>query len=185
MISVTDARKGITVEIDDQLYQVLEFEHIKMGRGSAQVRLKLRDVRGGHTFDKTFQAAAKLARARVERQSVQYLYEDGGLFYFMNTETYDQTALNANQVGDAKNYLTENAGAELLAYGDEPIGIELPAAVVLTVAETEPGIKGDTASGTTKPARLETGLIVNVPLFVNTGDKLKVDTRSGAYLERA
>ena len=185
MISVTDARKGITVEMDDELYEVLEFEHIKMGRGSAQVRLKLRDVRGGHTVDKTFQAGAKLARARVERQQVQYLYEDGGLHYFMNTETFDQFPLNPNQVGDAKNYLSENATCELLTFGDEPIGIELPAAVVLTVAETEPGVKGDTASGTTKPATLDTGLVVNVPLFVNTGDKLKIDTRSGAYLERA
>lgn len=185
MITVTEARKGITVEIDDQLYQVLEFEHIKMGRGSAQVRLKLRDVRGGHTFDKTFQAAAKLARARVEKQPVQFLYKDGDLFVFMNTETFDQTPLNPNQVGDAANYLAENQNADLLTYGDEPIGIELPAAVVLRVAETEPGIKGDTASGTTKPATMETGLVVNVPLFVNTGDKLKIDTRSGAYLERA
>jgi elongation factor P len=185
MISVTDARKGITVEMDNTLYQVLDFEHIKMGRGSAQVRLKLRDVRGGHTFDKTFQATAKLARARVERSKVQYLYEDGGLYYFMNTETYDQTVLNANQVGDAINYLTENADADLLTYGDEPIGVELPAAVVLTVAQTEPGIKGDTAQGGTKAATMESGLVVQVPLFINTGDKLKVDTRSGAYLERA
>ena len=185
MISVTDARKGITVEMDDTLYEVLEFEHIKMGRGSAQVRLKLRDVRGGHTVDKTFQATAKLARARVERQQVQYLYEENGLAYFMNTETFDQVPLNPNQVGDAKNYLAENGTCDLLTYGDEPIGIELPAAVVLTVAETEPGVKGDTASGTTKPAKMETGLVVNVPLFVNTGDKLKIDTRSGAYLERA
>ena len=185
MITVTEARKGITVEIDDQLYQVLEFEHIKMGRGSAQVRLKLRDVRGGHTFDKTFQAAAKLARARLEKQSVQFLYKDGELFVFMNNETFDQSMLNPNQVGEAASYLAENQAAELLSYGDEPIGIELPAAVVLTVAETEPGVKGDTASGTTKPATLETGLVVNVPLFVNTGDKLKIDTRSGAYLERA
>jgi elongation factor P len=185
MITVTEARKGITVEIDDQLYEVLEFEHIKMGRGSAQVRLKLRDVRGGHTFDKTFQAAAKLSRARVEKQSVQFLYKDGDLFVFMNNETFDQTLLNPNQVGDAANYLAENQTADLLTYGDEPIGIELPAAVVLTVAQTEPGIKGDTASGTTKPATMETGHIVQVPLFINPGDKLKIDTRSGAYLERA
>jgi len=185
MISVTDARKGINVEMDGTLYQVLDFEHIKMGRGSAQVRLKLRDVRGGHTVDKTFQATAKLARARVERSKVQYLYEDGGLYYFMNSETYDQVPLNANQVGDAINYLSENAGCDLLVYGDEPIGVELPAAVILTIAETEPGIRGDTAQGGTKAAKMETGLIVQVPLFINTGDKLKIDTRSGAYLERA
>ena len=185
MISVTDARKGVTVEMDGTLYSVLDFEHIKMGRGSAQVRLKLRDVRDGHTVDKTFQATAKLARARVDRQKCQYLYLDGDLFYFMNTETFDQIPLNRNQVGDAAMYLTENATCDVLTYGDEPIGVEVPAAVVLTVAESDPGIKGDTASGTTKPAKLETGLIVQVPLFVNPGDKVKVDTRSGEYLERA
>ena len=185
MINVTEARKGITVEMDGTLYQVLDYEHIKMGRGSAQVRLKLRDVRGGHTVDKSFQATAKLARARVERSKVQYLYEDGGLYYFMNSETYDQVPLSANQVGDAINYLSENADCDLLVYGDEPIGVELPAAVILTIAETEPGIRGDTAQGGTKSAKMETGLIVQVPLFINTGDKLKIDTRSGAYLERA
>ena len=185
MISVTDARKGATVEMDGTLYQVLDFEHIKMGRGSAQVRLKLRDVRDGHTIDRTFQATAKLTRARLDRQRCQYLYEDGDLYHFMNTETYDQIALNRNQVGDAAMYLTENAGCDVLTYGDEPIGVELPAAVVLTVAESDPGVKGDTASGTTKPAKLESGLTVQVPLFVNSGDKVKVDTRSGEYLERA
>jgi elongation factor P len=185
MINVTEARKGVTVEMEGVLYEVLDYEHIKMGRGSAQVRLRLRDVRAGHTVDKSFQAGAKLARARVERSKVQYLYKDGDLYYFMNSETYDQVPLNANQVGDAINYLSENMDCEMLTFGTEPIGVELPAAVVLTVAETEPGIKGDTASGATKPAKMESGLIVNVPLFVNSGDKLKIDTRSGAYLERA
>lgn len=185
MITVTEARKGVTVELDGELYQVLDFEHIKMGRGSAQVRLKLRDVRGGHTIDRTFQAAARLGRARIEKQRVQYSYQDGAMTYFMNTETFDQIPLSANQVGDAASYLTENGECDLLTYGDEPIGIELPASVVLAVAETEPGIKGDTATGGTKPAKLETGLTVNVPLFVVIGDKLKVDTRTGQYLERA
>ncbi len=185
MISVTDARKGVTIELDGALYQVLDFEHIKIGRGSAQVRLRLKDVRDGHTIDRTFQATAKFARARVERLQVQYLYEDGGLYYFMNTQSYDQVPLNRNQVGDAAPYLTENATCELLIYGDEPIGIELPAAVVLAVAETDPWVRGDTAQGGTKPAKLETGLSVQVPLFISTGDKVKVDTRSGEYLERA
>jgi elongation factor P len=185
MINVTDARRGATVELDGELYEVLEFEHIKMGRGSAQVRLKLKDVRGGHTIDRTFQATAKLSRVRVERQPCQYLYQDGDLYYFMNTESYDQIPLNRNQVGDAINYLTENSTCELLTYGDEPIGVELPAAVVLAVAESDPGIKGDTAQGATKPAKLESGLVVQVPLFINPGDKLKIDTRSGQYLERA
>ncbi len=185
MINVTEARKGVTIELDGELYQVLDFEHIKMGRGSAQVRLKLRDVRGGHTIDKTFQATAKFPRARVEKQRVQYSYQDGAITYFMNTETYDQIPLSASQVGEAANYLKENSECDLLTYGDEPIGIELPAAVVLAVAETEPGIKGDTATGGTKPAKLETGLTVQVPLFISIGDKLKVDTRTGQYLERA
>ena len=185
MINVTDARKGITVEMDGVLYQVLEFEHIKMGRGSAQVRLRLRDVRGGHTIERTFQSTAKLGRARVEKQQAQYLYEDGGLYYFMNTQTYDQTPLSRDQVGEAVDYLSENGQCQLLTYGEEPIGLEMPAAVVLTVAETDPWVKGDTATGGTKPAKLETGLSVQVPLFISVGDKLKVDTRSGEYLERA
>ncbi len=185
MINVTEARKGITIELDGTLYEVLDYQHIKIARGSAQVRMRLRDVRGGHNIDRTFQATAKFARARIERQPVQYLYLENDLYYFMNTETYDQTPLNRNQVGDAAQYLAENATCELLTYGDEPIGIELSAAVVLTVAETDPGVKGDTAQGGTKPAKLETGLSLQVPLFINTGDKLKVDTRSGEYLERA
>jgi elongation factor P len=185
MISVTDARKGATVELDGTLYQVLDFEHIKMGRGSAQVRLRLKDVRDGHTVDRTFQAGAKLARVRVDRQPCQFLYRDGDLYYFMNRESYDQILLNANQVGEAASYLSENAECDVLTYGDEPIGVELPAAVVLAVAESDPGIKGDTATGATKPAKMETGLIVNVPLFINPGDRLKVDTRTGQYLERA
>ncbi len=185
MLNVTELRKGIAIEMDGVLYQVLDYEHIKMGRGSAQVRLRLRDLRGGHTIEKTFQATAKFARARVERQQAQYLYQDGDLYYFMNTETFDQIPLNRNQVGDAISYLTENGSCQLLTYGEEPIGIELPAAVELTVAETDPWVKGDTAQGGTKPAKLETGLVVQVPLFVSPGERVKVDTRSGEYLERA
>jgi elongation factor P len=185
MLNVTEMRKGVAIEMDGVLYQVLDYEHIKMGRGSAQVRLKLRDLRGGHTIDRTFQATAKFPSARVERQPAQYLYQDGELYYFMNTETYDQIPLNRNQVGDAINYLTENGSCQLLTYGEEPIGVELPAAVELTVAETDPWVKGDTAQGGTKPAKLETGIMVQVPLFVSSGDRVKVDTRTGEYLERA
>ncbi len=185
MINVTEARKGVTIELDNELYEVLDYQHIKVARGSAQVKLRLRDVRGGHTIDRTFQATAKFSRARIERQQAQYLYEDNGLYYFMNTATYDQTPLNRNQVGDATLYLAENDTCELLTYGEEPIGIELPAAVVLTVAETEPGLRGDTAQGGTKAATMQTGLTVQVPLFIEIGDKLKIDTRSGQYLERA
>lgn len=184
MISTGELKKGLTLEIDGVVYQVLDYQHIKMGRGSAQVRLKLRDVRGGHTVEKTVQAGEKFARARVERHQMQYLYNDGGLWHFMNTETYDQIALTREQVGDAANYLTENALCEIVTYEDEPIGVELPTSVELTVVETEPWVKGDTAQGGTKPAKLETGLVINVPLFVNTGDKVKVDTRTGAYLTR-
>jgi len=185
MIDTGDLRRGITIEVDGVLYQVLEFNHLKLGRGSAQVRMKLKDVRGGHTIERTVQAGAKFARARVERQSVQYLYADDDLHHFMNTETFDQIALNTAQLGDAINYLTENAICDLLTHEDQPIGIELTAAVELTVAQTDPGVRGDTAQGGTKPATLETGLIVHVPLFINTGDRVKVDTRSGEYLGKA
>lgn len=185
MIETGDLKKGVSIEMDGVLYQVLDYHHIKMGRGSAQVRLKLRDVRGGHIIERTVQAGERFTRARVDRQSAQYLYAEGDLHHFMNTETYDQMVINTERLGDALNYLKENATCDILTYGDEAIGIELPAAVELQVAEAEPWVRGDTAQGGNKPARLETGLMVQVPLFVNTGDTIKVDTRSGEYLERA
>ena len=185
MIETGELRKGSTIEIDGTLYQVIEVEHLKIGRGSAQVRMKLRDVRGGHIVDKSVQAGARFTRARVERQEAQYLYAEGNLHYFMNTETYDQFPLGKEHLGEALNYLKENSTCNLLMYGDEPVGIELPAAVELAVEQTDPGMRGDTAQGGTKPAKLETGISVNVPLFVNTGDMLKIDTRTGEYLERA
>ena len=184
MISTGDLKKGITIELEGTLYTIVDFAHIKMGRGSAQVRLKLRDVKAGHTIDRTFQAGEKFARARLLRQSAQYLYADGNVHHFMNTETYDQIALNSDQLGDARQYLRENATCEVLLHGDQPIGVELPAAVELAVAQTDPWVRGDTAQGGTKPARMETGITVHVPLFINTGDMIKVDTRSGQYLER-
>jgi elongation factor P len=185
MIETGDLRKGSTIEIDGALYQVIEVEHLKIGRGSAQVRMKLRDLRAGHIVDKSVQAGARFTRARVERQPAQYLYAEGNLHYFMNTDTYDQFPLGRDHLGDALNYLKENATCNLLMYGDEPVGIELPAAVELAVTQTDPWVRGDTAQGGTKPAKLETGISVNVPLFVNAGDVLKVDTRTGEYLERA
>ena len=185
MIETGELRKGSTIEIDGTLYQVIEVEHIKIGRGSAQVRMKLRDVRGGHIIDKSVQAGSRFTRARVERQPAQYLYAEGGLHYFMNTDSYDQFPLTKDKLGDALDYLTENATCNLLMYGDEAVGIELAAAVELKVAETDPWVRGDTAQGGTKPAKLETGISVNVPLFINTGDVLKIDTRTGQYLERA
>lgn len=185
MIETGDLRRGVTIEIDGVLYQVLDFQHIKLGRGTAQVRMKLRDVRGGHTIERTVQAGTRFTRARLERQPVQYLYAEGDIHYFMNTETFEQIPLSSEQLGEALNYLKENATCELILYGDEPIGVELPPSVELMVAETEAWVRGDTAQGGTKPARMETGLIVQVPLFINSGDIIKVDTRSGEYLGKA
>ena len=185
MISTGDLRRGLALELDGVLYQIVDWEHIKMGRGSAQVRLKLKDLRKGHTVEKTFQAGEKFSRARVDRHSMQFLYSDGEFYHFMNNETYEQMALTPDQVGDAADYLVENGTADVLSYGDEPIGVELPTSVTLTIAYTEPGFKGDTATGGTKPARLETGKTINVPLFLNEGDKISVDTRTGQYLGRA
>jgi elongation factor P len=185
MIETGDLKRGSTIEIDGVLYSVIELDHIKMGRGSAQVRMKLRDIRGGHIIDKSVQAGTRFTRARVERQPAQYLYAEENLHYFMNTESYDQFPVGKDLLGDALDYLVENAECNLLMYGDEAVGIEMPAAVELKVVETDPWVKGDTAQGGTKPAKLETGISVNVPLFINVGDALKVDTRSGEYLERA
>jgi elongation factor P len=185
MIDTGDLRKGLTIELDGNLYSIVDWEHNKTGRGGAVVRLKLRDVRAGHIFERTWPAGSKFQRARVERQQAQYLYADGDILYFMNKETFDQIPMNRDKVGDMVNFLKENEDCQVMTYGEEAISVELPAAVVLIVAETEPGLRGDTAQGGTKPARMETGHMVNVPLFVNTGDKLKIDTRSGAYLERA
>lgn len=184
MISTGELKKGVTIELDGTLYSILDYEHIKMGRGSAQVRIKLRDVKGGHTIEKTVQAGTKFSRARVERRPMQYLYEADGLFYFMSPETYDQIPVGRDIVGEATSYLKENMECQVLSYDDQPIGLELPLSVELKIEHTEPGFKGDTAQGGTKPARMETGLTVNVPLFVNEGEVIRVDTRTGAYLER-
>jgi elongation factor P len=156
-----------------------------MGRGSAQMRMKMRDVRRGDIVEKTFQAGEKWPRVRVERVPMQFSYADGNIMYFMNTETYDQVPLSDQIVGDAKNYLPENGTCDVLFLGEEAIGIELPASVVMTIVKCEPGVKGDTATGATKPATLETGLVVNVPLFINEGEKIRVNTTTGAYQERA
>jgi len=185
MISTGEIKRGITIELDGILYQIVEFQHIKMGRGSAQVRMKLRNVRRGDLIEKTFQAGDRFARARLDHRNVQYLYKDGDHYHFMDTNSFDQIALSADQLGDAVNYLTDGMVVALSEYEGDPIGVELPASVVLKVTEVEFGLKGDTATGANKPATLETGLRVNVPLFVNQGDKIKVDTRTGEYLERA
>lgn len=185
MISTGDIKRGMTIEMDGQLYQIVEFQHIKMGRGSAQVRMKLRNVRRGDLIEKTVQAGDRFTRARLDHRTVQFLYRDGDHYHFMDTSTYEQVALGPDKLGDLVDYLTDGAQVTLSEYEGEPIGVEMPASVVLTVTSVEHGIKGDTATGASKPATLETGLRVNVPLFVNQGDRIRVDTRTGEYLERA
>lgn len=184
MINTGDLRRGISIELDNGLWTVLEFNHIKMGRGSAQVRLKLRNLRTGSITDKTFQAGERFLRAILERRIVQFLYEAEGLYHFMDTENYEQVALNAEQVGNATHYLKDGTTVELLTHNDEALGIELPPNVELRVTYTEPGFRGDTATGGTKPATVETGMIVQVPLFVKTDDVIRVDTRTDSYIER-
>lgn len=184
MISTSELKKGITIELDGELYSILDWQHIKMGRGSAQVRLKLRDIRVGHTIERTFQAGEKFSRVRLDRRAVQFLYSDGDLYYFMDAESFEQTALNPEQLGDALDYLKEGMSIEILTYKDEPISVELPNSVELEVVETGPAYKGDTATAGNKPAKLETGITIQVPLFVSNGDIVRVDTRTGAYLER-
>jgi len=184
MISSSELRKGIIIEIDGELYQVLDYHHIKMGRGSAQVRLKLRDVHGRHTIERTFQASEKFPRVRLDFRQVQYLYNDGDLYYFMDKETFEQMPLNAGQLGDVLSYLKENMSLELSSYEGELVGVELPITVELQVVETGPGFKGNTATAGNKPAKLETGISIQVPLFIDEGDIIKIDTRTGEYLER-
>ncbi len=184
MINVGEIRKGIMIELDGQLYQIVDFQHIKMGRGSAQVRLKLRNVKNGAIADRSFQATEKFQRVRLDHRTVQYLYSDDEQYHFMDTETFDQITLSRAILGDAVSYLKENLTMELLSYNDQPLGVELPITVELEIVQTEPGFRGDTATGGTKPATVETGLVVQVPLFVNQGERIKVDTRTGTYLER-
>lgn len=184
MINATELRKGIVVELDGKLCQVLDYQHIKQKR-TALARVKLRDIQGGHTFEKTFQSSERLIRARLEFRNMQYLYNDGGIYYFMDQESYEQTSLDATKLDDAVNYLKEGMSLQISNYKGEVIGVELPITVELTVTQTDPGFKGDTATGATKPATLETGITVQVPLFINEGDVLKIDTRNGSYLERA
>lgn len=184
MISTGELKKGATIEMDGKLYSILDYNHIKTGRGSAQVRMKLRDVRSGSTIEHTVQAGTKFQRAIVERREMQYLYGDDQFFYFMNTASYEQIPVTADKVGEASKFLKENDLCEVVLFGDEVIGVELPMTVELTVVETDPGFKGDTATGGTKPAKTETGLVVNVPLFVEEGTKIRVNTDSGAYIER-
>lgn len=185
MISSNDFRPGVTIELDGDPCQVLEFQHVKPGKGAAFVRCKIRNLKTGSTIERTFRAGEKVPKALLERKQMQYLYFDGDAYVFMDNETYDQISLTENQLGGGEKYLIENMGCQINTYLGKVLGVELPNTVDLEVSETEPGIKGDTASGGSKPAKMETGIIVNVPFFVNVGDRLKIDTRTGAYIERA
>jgi len=183
MISGSELRKGVIIELEDKLYQVLEYQHIKMKR-TALARVKLRDISAGHTIERTFQSGEKFTRVRLDSRPMQYLYSDDDLYYFMDEENYEQIPLSTSQLGDAINYLKEGMSLEVSSYKGKLVGVELPVAVELQVTETEPGFKGDTATAGNKPAKLETGITIQVPLFINTSDVIKVDTRSGEYLER-
>ena len=184
MISTGDVKKGIIIELDGQLMKVLDWNHIKMARGSAQVRMKLQNVRKGDIVERTFQAGTRWPRARVEQRKVQYLYSDGDAYHFMDSETYDQFSVPAALLGDDAKYLKENTEVFVSNYENEILGVDLPVTVDLRVVETEPGFAGDTATGAKKAATVETGLVVQVPLFVNEGDLLRVDTRTGEYVTR-
>ncbi len=185
MIGVQDLRKGTTfVDDDGNLYMVLDYLHNKQGRGNATIKTKLRNLRTGSTIDKSFQSGSRVRDVRLETQQVQFLYRDGESFTFMDTETYEQPVLPEEMLGEHAQYLKEGTTVELLTYEGKPIDIELPTTVDLRVVETPPGVKGDTASGGGKPAKLETGASLTVPFFVNTGDTVRVDTRTGAYVTR-
>jgi elongation factor P len=184
MISTGELRKGVAIELDGDLWQILDYHHIKMGRGSAQVRITLRNIKRGQTIERSFQAGTKWPRAQMERRPVQFLYRDGDDFHFMDTDSYDQFTLRADQLDEAVHYLKDGMTLDRTAYQGETIGVELPVTVDLAVSSTEPGFAGDTAQGARKPATLETGLVVQVPLFVNEGDTVRVDTRTGEYQTR-
>ena len=183
MISGSELRKGVIIELEGKLYQVIEYQHVKMKR-TALAKVKLRDMQAGHTVERTFQSNERFTRARLDYRNSQYLYNDGNLYYFMDEDNFEQTALTAEQLGDALNYLKEGISLGISSYQGELVGVEIPITVELKVIDTGPGFKGDTATGGNKPAKLETGITIQVPLFINNEDIIKVDTRTGSYLER-
>ena len=185
MISAGDFRNGITLEIDGQVVQILEFQHVKPGKGAAFVRTKLKNVINGGVVERTFRPTEKFPAARIDRVDMQYLYAHGDLYNFMNVETYDQVALNSELIGDALKFVKENEMVKVCSYNGSVFSIEPPLFVELEITDTEPGFKGDTATGASKPATVETGAQINVPLFINVGDKVKIDTRTSEYLGRA
>ncbi len=184
MISTGDLRRGLTIEIDGELWSVLEYHHLKLGRGSAQVRIKMRNLRSGTTIERSVQAGEKFRRATLDRHTVQYLYREDDLFHFMDSDSFEQIAMNSEKLGDAVDYLKDSMELDLMMFQGEPLSLELPNSVELQIVETDPGFRGDTAAGGTKPAKLETGKVVQVPLFVEEGERIRVDTRTGQYLER-
>ncbi|MFT3854592.1 MAG: elongation factor P [Ilumatobacteraceae bacterium] len=183
-ITTNDLKNGITLELDNGLFQVVEFQHVKPGKGGAFVRTKLRNLRSGNVFDRTFNAGIRVEQAVLDKKDMQFLYRDGDDYVFMDTESYEQQNVSKVALGDAADYLVENAVAIIAFHNGEIVTVEIPASVELTVADTEPGIQGDRVSGARKPATLETGKVVQVPLFINIGDRLRVDTRSGDYITR-
>ncbi len=183
-ITTNDLKTGITLELDNGLFQVVEFQHVKPGKGGAFVRTKLRNVKSGNVFDRTFNAGIKIEQAIINRDEMQFLYRDGDDYVFMNNDSYEQMNVPPAALGEATDYMVEGMTAQVAFFNGEIIGVEIPASVELTIAETEPGVQGDRVSGARKPATLETGKVVQVPLFVETGEKIRVDTRSGEYMTR-
>ena len=184
MVSAGDFRNGMTVEIDGNVYQIIEFQHVKPGKGAAFVRTKLKNIKSGGVVEKTFRPTEKFENAHIDRADMQYLYNDGDLYYFMDVNTYDQIPLSSDMVGDSLKFVQENEMVKICSHKGQVFSIEPPLFVELEITETEPGFKGDTATGATKPAVVETGATVYVPLFVDQGDKIKIDTRTGEYLSR-
>jgi elongation factor P len=184
MISTSDLHKGVCIELDGELWQILDYHHIKMGRGSAQVKIKLRNVKRGQTVERSFQAGDKWPRVQLEHRQVQFMYQDGDDFHFMETESYEQFSIRREQLEDATSFLKDGMLLDRTSYDGETIGVELPVTVDLKVTETEPGFAGDTQSGARKPATVETGYIVQVPIFVSEGDTIRIDTRTGEYQTR-
>ncbi|MDQ3492159.1 MAG: elongation factor P [Chloroflexota bacterium] len=184
MVSTGDLRKGIAIELDGELWQILDYHHIKMGRGSAQIRIKLKNIKRGQTVERSFQAGEKWPRAFLDKRPVQFLYRDGDDFHFMDNESYEQFSMSAQQLADAVGFMKEGMTLDRTTHEGETIGVEVPITVELLVTETEPGFAGDTQSGAKKPATLETGLVVQVPIFVAEGDVIRIDTRTGEYQTR-
>ncbi len=184
-ISTADFKNGMTIELDNDLFQIVEFQHVKPGKGGAFVRTTLKNSRTGAVLDRTFRSGERMERAIIDKREMQFLYNDGESYVFMDNETYDQMNVPPVRLGDATNYIVDSSMVVLMMYGDEIIGVDLPASVELNIAETEPGVQGDRVSGAKKPATLETGLVVSVPLFISPGERIKVDTRSGEFISRA